>query len=154
MSDTLQRLVADFVRGFGLHDGEKTPCGKPIPVSEAHALSELSGGEGVSQNELARRLQLEKSTVSRLVASMERRGWLERRTDALDSRVRRLYLSPAGRWVAAEVEAARRAKFRRLADYLGSEEMQSVEAGLRSLLTALRKEKEASNDGMAEEDDE
>jgi len=150
MSDTLQRLVAEFVRSFGLHDGETTPCGKPIPVSEAHALAELSGGEGLSQNDLARRLQLEKSTVSRLVASMERRGWLERRTDDADSRVRRLYLSPAGRRVAGEVEAARRDKFRRLAGYLGADEMQSVETGLRSLLTALRKEKEEGNDDRNE----
>ena len=144
--ETLQRLVAEFVRGFGLHDGERTPCGKPLAISEAHALTELFEREGLSQGELAGRLQLEKSTVSRLVASLERRGWIERRTDATDTRIRRLALTASGRRLAGDIQEARRARFRRLAGALGEEERRAVEDGLVQLVNALRREREVERD--------
>jgi len=144
--ETLQRLVAEFVRGFGLHDGERTPCGKPLAVSEAHALTELFEREGLSQGELAARLQLEKSTVSRLVASLEKRGWIERRTDATDTRIRRLALTASGRRLAGDIQEARRARFRRLAGALGEEERRAVEEGLAHLVNALRREREVERD--------
>ncbi|MQA97184.1 MAG: MarR family transcriptional regulator, partial [Streptosporangiales bacterium] len=31
----LQQAVARFVRAFGLHQPDQTPCGQPIPTSEA-----------------------------------------------------------------------------------------------------------------------
>ena len=67
--DALQRRLIAFVRAFGLHKGDETPCGVPIPVSEAHALTALAdaGAGGRSQTDLGRELGLTKSTVSRLV---------------------------------------------------------------------------------------
>src|SRR5918994_1949708 len=48
--DDLQGRLVAFVRAFGLHRGDETPCGAPIPVSEAHALTVLdeAGGGGPS----------------------------------------------------------------------------------------------------------
>ena len=43
---------------------DRTPCGQPVTVAEAHALIELSSEPGLSQNGLAARLQLEKSSCT------------------------------------------------------------------------------------------
>ena len=107
----LQEAVARFVRAFGLHRPDRTPCGRPIPVSEAHALSELARDGALRQNELAHRLRLEKSTTSRLVTQLVGRGWVERTSAPGDGRGVLLRLTPAGERAAGELAAARRNRF-------------------------------------------
>ena len=53
--------------------------------------------EGISQQELARKLLVGRSNMSMLLPQMEKRGLLERRPDPKDKRVLRLYLTEAGR---------------------------------------------------------
>lgn len=40
-ADALQDQIVGFIRAFGLHQPDRTPCGQPVPVSEAQALHEL-----------------------------------------------------------------------------------------------------------------
>ena len=65
-AEELMKSVVTFVRSFGLHKPDQTPCGQPVAVAEAHALMDLAAFGSMRQGELAARLQLEKSTVSRL----------------------------------------------------------------------------------------
>lgn len=53
--------------------------------------------EGISQQELARKLLVGRSNMSMLLPQMEKRGLIERRGDERDKRVLRLHLSPEGR---------------------------------------------------------
>ena len=53
--------------------------------------------DGLSQSQLAARLQLELSTITKSVQRMERVGLLKRRDDEQDSRISRVYLTEAGR---------------------------------------------------------
>lgn len=64
-----------------------------MTVAAAHALMELTEGQLLSQNELAMRLGLEKSTVSRLAKILERRGWLQCSRSEADRRVVQLALT-------------------------------------------------------------
>jgi MarR family transcriptional regulator for hemolysin len=57
----------------------------------------LSGGEGISQQELSERLLVTKGNVRMTLQAMEEEGLIERRTDAEDQRAHRLYMTPAGR---------------------------------------------------------
>ena len=74
----LEDRVAAFVRAFGLHRPDLTPCGEPVAVSQAHALGEMASTGPLAQWELAAALGLSKSTVSRLVGQLEERGWVVR----------------------------------------------------------------------------
>ena len=134
---TLQEQVVAFVRAFGLHRGDETPCGRPLSVSEAHALMELRRRPLLAQNDLGTRLRLEKSTVSRLVAQLAERGWVERARDENDGRVLRLRLTERGAHVADEVDEARRRKFEALLARIPEEEQESVERALDVLVRAL-----------------
>lgn len=133
----LQEQVVAFIRAFGLHRPNETPCGKPVSVSEAHALMEISRGEPLSQSELARRLQLEKSTVSRLVAQLSAHGWVARERDPGDGRAVRLRLSEVGRNAASELSLARRERFARLLEQIPGEERESVQRALAVLVEAM-----------------
>ncbi|MBB4228683.1 MarR family winged helix-turn-helix transcriptional regulator [Rhizobium mongolense] len=55
--------------------------------------------EGISQQELARKLLVGRSNMSMLLPQMEKRGLIERRGDDKDKRVLRLYLTSEGRSV-------------------------------------------------------
>lgn len=57
---------------------------------------ELKRVESMSQRELGARLRLEKSTVSRLAAQLERRGLVHRDADRSDGRVTRVALTAKG----------------------------------------------------------
>jgi DNA-binding MarR family transcriptional regulator len=133
----LQERMIAFVRAFGLHRPSETPCGKPVPVSEAHALMELGRGGGMTQSELGLRLRLEKSTVSRLVGNLVVRGWLERERDPSDGRAMLLHLTERGLRAAAELEEARRQKFAALFDRIPEEDREQVVRVLASMTEAL-----------------
>ncbi len=53
--------------------------------------------EGISQQELARKLLVGRSNMSMLLPQLEKRGLIERRGDTKDKRVLRLYLTDQGR---------------------------------------------------------
>jgi DNA-binding MarR family transcriptional regulator len=133
----LQDALRTFVRAFGLHQPESTPCGEPIPVSEAHALGELAQEGELRQVELARRLRLQKSTVSRLVGQLTSRGWVERAPAPEDGRGVVLRLTPAGRNAAHRLADARREKFSRLLDAIPPDERAGVLHALGVLTEAL-----------------
>jgi len=53
----------------------------------------VSENEGVTQTELATIMQMGRASAGKLLERLEAKGWIERRPDATDSRVRRVYLS-------------------------------------------------------------
>ena len=84
----------------------------------AHALLEeigLYGGqqfvlmalwqkEGITHSELAGQLHVQPATITNALKRMERAGFVERRQDAEDQRVSRVYLTDAGRDIRDAVE--------------------------------------------------
>lgn len=71
----------------------------PLDIKPPHLdiLVNLYRFEGISQQELARKLLVGRSNMSMLLPQMEKRGLLERRPDQRDRRVLRLFLTPEGR---------------------------------------------------------
>ena len=72
-------------------------------MSQAFALHELDAGTPLSQRELAERLRLEKSSISRMAAEMERQGLLVRERDPDNRRQYRLRLTDRGRAMHARM---------------------------------------------------
>lgn len=62
--------------------------------SQWQVLAYLARNEGINQASLADLLEVEPITLSRHIDKMEGAGWVERRPDPHDRRVRLLYLSP------------------------------------------------------------
>jgi len=136
----LQGRIAAFVRAFGLHQPDRTPCGILVPVSEAHAVGELDRDGPLSQGELAGRLRLEKSSVSRLVAQLIGRDWVRRIKHDGDARVVRLELTPAGSRVAGELAVARAARFADLLRNIPAERRAAVLDAIATLVDAAARQ--------------
>ncbi|MBG0817934.1 MarR family winged helix-turn-helix transcriptional regulator [Planomonospora sp. ID82291] len=112
----LQEAVARFVRAFGLHQPDRTPCGQPVPTSEAHALGEPARDGSLRQSEPAHRLRLEKSTTSRLVTQPINRGRAERTPAPDDGRGVPVRLTPHGVQAAGRPAEARTKRFSAVLD--------------------------------------
>jgi DNA-binding MarR family transcriptional regulator len=80
-----------------------------------HVLAE--GGSEVSVKELSDRLGLSLPGASRIVDALMRRGWLERREDPDDRRMKRVGITAEGRKALDRIETARLAG---LEDYAAS----------------------------------
>jgi DNA-binding MarR family transcriptional regulator len=139
---SLQDQMIALIRAFGLHRPDQTPCGQWVPVAEAHALMELQRDTPLSQQELGARLHLEKSTVSRLVTQLEGRGWITRTRSTMDGRMLQLQLSDAGVEIAAQLSAARAAKFARVLAAVPEAQRSAVVAALDILVEAMREDSE------------
>ena len=121
-----------------------TAARPPLPVlstSEARALIELVAARGISQGQLGTLLGLEKSTVSRLAAGLERKGWIERGRDEANQRYVRLYLTPEGSRVAAVIWQAWQSRQARILSGLSGREREGLAAGLRGLIRELAAER-------------
>jgi DNA-binding MarR family transcriptional regulator len=72
---------------------------QPFGLTRAQwaVLAMLACRDGVSQSDLAEELEIEKSTVGRLIDHVEARGWIERRPLASDRRLWRVHLTEQAR---------------------------------------------------------
>jgi DNA-binding MarR family transcriptional regulator len=59
-------------------------------------MAQIDRFPGISQNEIARRFNIDKSAMNAIVNGLEKLGWAERRTDAADRRRHALHLTAAG----------------------------------------------------------
>ncbi|WP_438350550.1 MarR family winged helix-turn-helix transcriptional regulator [Paenibacillus sp. FA6] len=56
-------------------------------------LAVLYEHEGISQDEIAQLLKMDKGTTARAIAKLEKEGYVERKTFSVDKRIKKLYLT-------------------------------------------------------------
>ncbi|MFE7975486.1 MarR family winged helix-turn-helix transcriptional regulator [Streptomyces shenzhenensis] len=113
--ETIQREMTVFARRARASAGRMHP---ELSLVSYTLLGHLEESGGCRATDLAAHYALDKSTVSRQVAALERTGLIERRQDPADHRVQVLHLTPAGQEILDRVTRSRRAVFReRLADW-------------------------------------
>jgi DNA-binding MarR family transcriptional regulator len=83
--------VQSLLEGIGLYRGQP-------PVLRA-----LWAQDGLTHTDLARTLEVQPATITKMINRMEKNGFVQRRQDADDQRVWRVYLTDAGRAVQEDV---------------------------------------------------
>lgn len=112
-----------------------------MSVSTAHAICELAATGSLQQTDLAHRLGITTSSISRLVDQLVAKEWATRQRDPLsaDKRVRLVTLSERGHKIADEVLTARSARFEQL--------LQAIEPSKHDqVIESLHLLKEAANE--------
>ncbi|MCY9657134.1 MarR family transcriptional regulator [Paenibacillus chondroitinus] len=94
--------VQKFIRLFGMLEQSVTPCGFPLSVSQAYALQELENTT-LSVSELAQRLNLERSSVSRLVDGLVKENLVSRDINEANRREMLLALTEKGSRIIGQV---------------------------------------------------
>jgi putative acetyltransferase len=118
----LREALRSLILAHGTLEGAKRPCGAPLSLPHAYALLELlQSKEPMTVSELAARLAIDRTNVSRLCARMENAGELTREAHPVDGRAVVLTLSAQGRKLAVNVDKSSTSHFRRLAESLGDQ---------------------------------
>ncbi|MFF1548447.1 MarR family winged helix-turn-helix transcriptional regulator [Streptomyces sp. NPDC058291] len=106
--ETIQREMTSFARRARASAGRLHP---ELSLVSYTLLGHLEESDGCRATDLAAHYALDKSTVSRQVAALERADLIARRQDPEDHRVQVLHLTEAGRRILAQVTESRRAAF-------------------------------------------
>jgi len=141
VTDEFRGLLQEFIRRFGLLAGDRTPCGKPLASSDAHALMLLldAGEEGLLSSALAVRLGIDKSTASRVVGRLTDAGHIAAAPSTDDARAKPIRLTKKGIRVANEVQHASRDRFALLLENVTPRRRRDVVDALQELVSALEK---------------
>ena len=98
----LHGAVADLVRVYQFRDRDRICC-HDVSVTQCYALETLVEHGPIGLSALAERLFLDKSTTSRVVGSLVRKGYVEQRADARDGRAVTLSATRQGHRLCARI---------------------------------------------------
>jgi len=113
-----------------------------VSIPQCDVLTTLSEEEGVSQQELAKRLYVTKGNISGLLDRLESAGLVERRPAAADRRQHSIHLTDAGRAMALKAIAV---QHRWIASTLGrmdETDLKALELQLIALRDLVREQQE------------
>src|ERR671918_487753 len=98
----LQDALAEFIRVYQFRDRDRICC-YDISPTQCYALDVLLRRELATLNDLAGELCLDKSTASRVVATLERKGYVARTTHPRDRRAVLLTATAAGERIVERI---------------------------------------------------
>ena len=101
-AEALQAAIADLVRVYQFRDRDRICC-HDISVTQCYALETLVDHGPLRLGELAQRLFLDKSTTSRVVATLVRKGYLSQGPDPSDARASAIAVTRSGRQLYAMI---------------------------------------------------
>lgn len=101
-------------------------------------------GEGVRQKELATAMSIEGPSLVRLLDSLERRGFIERREDENDRRARGIHLTRAGRELAVRAARIGNGLQKRLMESVPAADLEVCERVLETLERELEEPQQAA----------
>ncbi len=107
------------------------------PGQQAYLLA-LQANEQIAQEELAKRLQVDKANVSRAIKGLEEVGYISRKNSETDARILLVSLSPQGETVKIAVENIARAWIQSLRSRISEEEWQLCESALKKIALSFR----------------
>lgn len=99
----LHKALSELVRVYQFRDRNRI-CYYDISVTQCYAISVLIANGAMTLNELAAKLYLDKSTASRVVDSLEQKGYVTRLVDPQDARARVLEATKKGKALHSRIE--------------------------------------------------
>jgi len=121
--------------------------------SQWFVMAHLSRNEGLNQSALADVLDIEPITLVHQLDRLENAGWIERRLDANDRRVRLLYLTELGRQILGKMQAMGLETKAEAVSGLTAAEQDALIETMTKIKTNLSAREAASQAGETEEDD-
>ena len=100
----LHRALTELVRVYQFRDRDRICC-YDISVTQCYALEAVVLDGPLTLNELASRLYLDKSTASRVVDALEKKGYVTRQPNAEDRRALDLAATAEGRDLFTRIDA-------------------------------------------------
>ena len=99
----LHKALSELVRAYQFRDRNRI-CYYDVSATQCYAIKALVDYGAMPLNGLAAKLYLDKSTTSRVVDSLEQKGYVTRLTDPNDGRARVLEVTDKGRKLHLKIE--------------------------------------------------
>ncbi len=132
----LRELLRILERKLGIvNDSTQSCCG--VTLAQCHTLVEIGRLKRVSLNQLASRLDLDKSTTSRTVDNLVRRGLVLRQTAADNRRSVVIKLTAGGTALFTDIETNMGRYFEQILASIPASKHQNVLESLKLLLDAI-----------------
>ena len=137
-AELLETLLAKVVRLLAVHgDASGDPGGTALSMAEGVLLVELLATGEVTQQQLADRLLLDKSRVSRLCSALERKHLLARQRDQRNRRNLHVRITASGTAAAARLRQTWQERHERMLAAMTPEERRALLLGLGALAREL-----------------
>lgn len=131
----MHEVVHELIKKYQFRDRNRICC-HDVTVSQCYILYELRH-KALPMRVLATRLDLDLSTVSRVVNQLEKKAYVERRSDPADGRIVLAALTDAGRDVLQRIEAELVASERQILEQISPAARHGVLFALRELLHSV-----------------
>ena len=136
LADNLVRQIGLLYRAMmKALEAETAPLG--IGSGRISYLFMLYINEGITQQEMANRLQADKGAVARTLAQLEGQGYVNRKPDPADKRVTRVYLTDKSKALQSDLEKAVERVITRLNENIAPDEEDVVKLQLKQMLGTL-----------------
>ena len=136
LADNLVRQIGLLYRSMmKALETETAPLG--IGSGRISYLFMLYINEGITQQEMANRLQADKGAVARTLAQLEEQGYVSRRRDPADKRVTRVYLTDKSKALQGDLENAVERVITRLKENIAVDEHDIIKVQLKHMLESL-----------------
>jgi DNA-binding MarR family transcriptional regulator len=116
---------------------------------QAFLLMNLSEQDNMTHSEIAERLKISPAAATKVIKRMEQEGYVERRTDASDERVSRVYLCDKGRALITQIHEAFGELERVLLEGLSEVEIQQMRTTLTRMQANLDQTRVVEPDPVA-----
>jgi MarR family 2-MHQ and catechol resistance regulon transcriptional repressor len=136
-AEELHDALSEFARLYHFRDRDRICC-HDVPVTQCYALEILTKRVESTLNELAGELCLEKSTASRVVTTLERKGYVVRSGHPRDGRAILLRATASGLRLYARIRTGLIEEKRRLLRDFSLEVADASAKMIRRLTTAVR----------------
>lgn len=138
-AEVLETLLARVMRLVSVHLEAPVSdlAGTALSAAEGSLLLELLVHGEVTQQQIADRLMVDKSRVSRLCTALERKDLLARERDASNRRNLRLHVTESGQKAATQLRQAWRAYHERMLAAMTPRERRALLVGLAAFAREL-----------------
>lgn len=140
--DALRRASRKLVRELGIVQLDRSLVGPT--AQHCHALIEIGHKPGITISELAKLLLLSVSAASRLVQTMQEKGFVTFR-DGLDKREKELYLSPEGNFELKNIDEYSNLKIEGAFEYISEDEQAQIVSAIQTYSQALETSRQSIN---------
>ena len=118
-------------------DDQSECCG--VTIAQCHAIMEVDYNDEITVTELAARLNLDKSTLSRTVESLVQAGYLERTRGDTDRRVANLVLTESGKEMKEKIDQEMNSYYKRIFKLIPADLHESILDGFKYFAEAIQR---------------
>ncbi|MBM7662930.1 DNA-binding MarR family transcriptional regulator [Bacillus mesophilus] len=139
----LRQYVQEFYRLFGFLNQNVTPCGFQLSTSQVFSLQELED-RALTIGELAERLLLERSSVSRLIDNLEKNGFVTRTVNEENRREVFVTLTTKGRNSVQKVREQSLLYYESILKGISEEDQHQILTGFKLFTSALENRRKSN----------